>query len=253
MTNNNTGALKDIPDNRDFRIADYIKEATLPTSLDLSESMGEVRNQGSHPTCVAFATTGMKEYQEKNSIILSPQFLYERVGLPQGGAYPREAMQSLVTEGICPETCQPYNTEHPCDNSLELAKPNKIKGYARLNTIDEMKRSLFQNGAFVISFGINDSWHSTEDGVVRGDGEVTGGHQVLCCGYSDVTGLLKFRNSWSETWGDNGYGHISYGHAIYSLYDAWAAVDIPDNEEYQLIEEKSWLRRLYDWLLGWFR
>lgn len=250
MIYDNTGALKDITDSRDYPISDYIKEADLPTRYDLSDKMGEVRNQGSFPTCVAFATAGMKEYFEQNGIQLSPQFMYDRVGLPQGGAYPRKAMEVLVKEGICPESCQPYLAELPCDNSLELAKSNKIKGYARLNTIDEMKRSLYQNGAFVISFGINDSWKTTDDGIVLGDGEVTGGHQVICCGWDDILGMLKFKNSWGN-WGDNGYGYISYGHAIYSLYDAWAVVDIPDSEGYQ-VPKKSLLQRLLDWLRGLF-
>ena len=43
------------------------------------------------------------------------------------------------------------------------------------------------------------------------DGErIIGGHAVLFVGYNDARGCLEFKNSWSVSWGDNGYGYLPY-------------------------------------------
>jgi hypothetical protein len=39
---------------------------------------------------------------------------------------------------------------------------------------------------------------------------ITGGHAVCLCGYDDSERAFKFRNSWGTTYGNNGYGYISY-------------------------------------------
>lgn len=229
-----TGALKDKFDKRDYKIANYLTITETPPKFDLSNKMMLVRNQESEGTCVAFASTAVKEWEEQEQY-LSPRFLYDRIGLPDGGAYPREAMKTLVDTGVCPETCQPYMPNiktQPCINALELAKPNKIKGYARLTTIDEMKRCLVENGPFIISFVVNDSWWNPPGGLVTWKEPITGAHALACVGYDDEKKLLKFKNSWGKSWGENGYGYISYDDAIKSLYDAWSFIDISEHEEY---------------------
>jgi C1A family cysteine protease len=41
---------------------------------------------------------------------------------------------------------------------------------------------------------------------------VSGWHAVSICGYNDTTGRFTFKNSWSEWWGDDGYGTIPYNY-----------------------------------------
>ncbi len=45
-------------------------------------------------------------------------------------------------------------------------------------------------------------------------------------GFNDDKKLLKFKNSWSETWGQNGYGYISYNYFNNYSWDNWACKDI---------------------------
>ncbi len=231
-----TGAIKDQFDSRDYRIGDYLTSTEeLPKKIDWSGEMLPVRDQGNEPACVAFAAAAVKESEEHEGQ-LSPRFLYERIKQPQGGAFPRDVVKILQKEGVPPESCYPYvpNREtKPCPNWLEFAIPNRIKGYARLNTIDEMKRCLYESGSFIAAFYINDSWVNPENGIVRAGGNITGGHAVAICGYDEDKQLLKFKNSWGETWGAGGYGFISYSDAISSLMDAWSSVDIPESEEQQ--------------------
>lgn len=226
------GALRDRPDPRDYPIRNYLSKAPLPGEIDLSDRMLSLRDQGQEPACVAFAATAAKEWQE--GFRLSPRFLYDRIAQPQGGAHPRDAMKILADTGVPEEECQPYipNTPtQPCENALKRAAPNKIRTYARLITIDEIRRCLVEHGPFMAAFGINESWFNTKDGEVYETDKQTGGHAVAIVGYNNTAQLLKFKNSWGESWGDKGYGYMRYGAAINTLWDAWSVVDIPNEDE----------------------
>ncbi len=250
MTNKyGMGALKDKEDRRDFLIKDYLVKVSLPEVLDLSGNMLDVRDQGAEGTCVAFASTAVKESEEGNEGYLSPRFMYDRIAQPQGGAYPRDAMEVLLKEGVCSEECQPYTPNvktPPCADSLDRAKQNKIKAYARLLAIDDFRQCLVQYGCFMASLKVSEGWLTPDNnGVVHNTGNVLGGHAIAFCGYDDKKQLLKFKNSWGKGWGVNGYGYIGYTDAMAVLYDAWRSVDIPETEEEK---SKSLLQRLIDWL-----
>jgi hypothetical protein len=232
------GALKDPKDDRDYKIKGYLKVTTdqLPMKLDVSSIMMPVRNQGGEGACVSFAAAAFKEYQEKDfKTYLAPRFLTDRIQKDaDSGAYPRDAMDVLLKFGISPEMCQPYVPRVdalPCMRSEDLAKENKIKAYARIYTIEEMKKCLYENGAFLASFLITDNWFKPVGGLVIPEGKVVGGHAVCIVGYDDVTQLLKFRNSWGRNWGQDGYGYLPYVSVGQYLMDAWSSVDIPDVEE----------------------
>lgn len=234
-----TGARKDIGDKRDFRIEKYLKIELkeLPSVLDISHRLLKVRDQGNEPTCVAFAAAGMKESFEAEKCWLSPRFLFDRIGMQGEGAYPRDALKTLQKTGVCPELCQPYipnQNTNPCPEALKQAIPNKIKGYARLRKIEDMKRSLFENGPFLISFRIKESWFRYSGGIISFSGTYVGGHAVVACGYNDWTKVLKIRNSWGEDWGELGYGYITYKNVMRYLYDAWSIIDIPEYEEVKI-------------------
>jgi C1A family cysteine protease len=40
------------------------------------------------------------------------------------------------------------------------------------------------------------------------------GHAMLCVGYDDASQCFRLRNSWSEDWGDKGYGTIPYAYLL---------------------------------------
>ena len=253
MNKYKTGAIKDKKDDRDYLIKDYIKPTSIPTSLDLSNTMQPVRDQGDEGSCVAFAACAMKESQETNEGTLSTRFLYERIKQPGGGAYPRDSMDVLLNTGVCPEDCQKYIPNiitNPCNNSVKLARQNKIKEYVRLTSIEEFKQCLYQYGCFLISFEIYEGWLIyNPDGIVTTKGKLLGGHAVCCCGYDDTTKRLKFKNSWGTSWGKEGYGYISYNNTLFTLYDAWKSIDIPESEEEKETSE-PWYILIWKWLIS---
>jgi C1A family cysteine protease len=253
----NTGAFIDKKDTRDYQIAKFLSPLELPKHYDLTHLMGPVRDQGQFPECVAFAAAAVKESEEIGEGQMSPQFLYNFIGQPGGGAYPRDAMKALVKYGICPENLNTYTPEHVKPNTEEMmlaAKPNKIKSYARLNTLQEMKHCLFQNGTFMISVNITTDWYKTRtDGIVSNGGDPLGYHAMTFVAYNDETQLIKIKNSWGINWGANGYGYISYTLLPTILTDAWSSIDVPESDEEKyvipvVVKQKTLWIRVWDFV-----
>jgi len=246
MIKRQLGALKDPKDDRDYKIRAYltVSNEQLPVRLDVSGIMMPVRDQGNEGSCVSFAATGFKEFQEKDfKTYLAPRFLTDRIQkIYDGGSYPRDAMEVLLKEGVSPEMCQPYTAKtptDPCPRSADLAKENKIKAYARIYNIDEMKKCLYENGAFLASFTVTDNWFKPVGGLIIPEGKVVGAHAVCVVGYDDVAQVLKFRNSWGRDWGQDGYGYLPYVSVTQHLLDAWSSVDVPEAEEEKVNPEPA--------------
>ena len=115
------GWKKQRPDYRDFRYEHRIRVApeTLPASVDLSNLVSTVKDQGQLGACVAHGTTsGFEACQIKlaGSATLGCRLLVYRDGRIIGGDYPgdngcniRDGIQATVQDGVAPETDWPYN------------------------------------------------------------------------------------------------------------------------------------------------
>jgi hypothetical protein len=242
------GCLKDYQDPRDIPMALLLPVVKLPPRLDYAPEMSPVRDQGEEGTCVAFAgTVGVKEYfdgkEYKKYVPLSPRYVYANCkkldGIPESeGTYPRVAMKVLFKKGACLESSwpyKPYQTDKPKKNADTQALKYRIKAYARLKNVKEMKKSLIVNGPFLGGMLVFSDWLSEKtarDGKVpmpRKNEEELGGHAVCVCGYNDKTGLFKFKNSWGKAWGDGGYGYLKYDYVGRYCLDAWSATDLIEN------------------------
>ncbi|MFH1037781.1 MAG: C1 family peptidase [PVC group bacterium] len=236
------GCLKDPMDGRDLPMRVILPRITAPAMVDYTRRMSPVRNQGDEGTCVAFAAVvGMKEYQEQEEcrrlIELSPRYLYrlckQMDGIPdEEGTFPRVAMKALAQRGVCREECwpyRPYQTDSPCPEADEQALPFRIKTYARLAEIEEMEQSLFINGPFLAGVDVFRNWFEDHGGEIQlpANGETSlGGHAVCVMGYSREGTYFKFKNSWSDDWGDGGYGYLPYEYMDRYCLDAWSSTDL---------------------------
>ncbi|MEA1928051.1 MAG: C1 family peptidase, partial [Candidatus Auribacterota bacterium] len=233
--------------NRDVPMSLVLPRISAPTTVDYTNLMSPVRNQGEEGTCVAFASVvGIKEFQEKEEhrrlIELSPRYIYhlckEVDGIPdQEGTYTRIAMKALAEQGVCTEGCwpyQPYQSDKACPEADEQARPFRIKTYARLTEIDEMERSLSINGPFMAGIEVFSAWFEDQQGKIPlpSPGESSlGGHAVCVVGYSREGSYFKFKNSWGVDWGDRGYGYLPYEYMIRHSLDAWSATDLLANPD----------------------
>jgi C1A family cysteine protease len=238
------GCLKDKKDNRDYLMRAYLPVIKLPAKIDYTKKMSPVRDQGDEGTCVGFATTaGMKEYQEKidyeKLIELSPRFLYSECkkidGMPdEEGTSIRIAVKVLQKKGVCREKYwkyKPHQKDKPKKGAYDDAIRFRVKTYARILDLNELRMTLATKGPCVIGVYVFSSMLETKDGKIKMPGrreKTLGGHAICPVGYDDKKGFIKFKNSWSTSWGDKGYGYLPYEYIEKYMMDAWSTVDIDD-------------------------
>lgn len=222
-------------DSRDW-VAETIfrtrEEILLPDTLDLRPKLQPIRDQGNQGTCAAQTAACMKEWQEKIQVdlneYLSPQFVYNlRENQDSEGMYGRNVMQILNQNGICQESKFIYGTmTKPSDEIQEEAKNFAIQSYARVDTIEGVKKALFKNGPCYVAYPVYNYgphfWKPTTQGQ-----EMLGGHAVTLVGY-DENGFIV-RNSWSTSWADNGYSIYPF-EDFGAHWEIWSSIDADSNK-----------------------
>jgi hypothetical protein len=240
------------PDHRDFGLASFPRlSGPTATSVDLEADCGPVRDQGDEGSCTAHAGVGMREFlarkYQQQYPILSPSFLYweERDmdgSLDQGdcGSFGRTAVRVLNKYGVCrlaEDVYIPGVMMPPTMDQLTEALSWKSGAYHSLGNVSDMRSCLASGYVFCLGFTVYKSFEDKwPDGVTMPipapDEEVLGGHEVLCIGYSDDKEVFKIRNSWGESFGQNGNFFMPYSVAanpqivneawIQHLGKAWA-------------------------------
>jgi C1A family cysteine protease len=216
--------------------------------------MSSVKDQGNLGSCVGFATTAMKEFQEQieherevsegkkdhreqDHYDLSEAWVYWNCKKidpwpDKQGTSIRCAMQVLHKIGIPCEDAYPYSDKYkgkPESWAKLIAKWGLIDSYWRCRNIDDLKYALF-NGPVVMGIAcFREIFHPSNTGDVlypKNTNEIYGGHAVCAVGYDDDTKKVKFKNSWGVNWGKEGYGFVSYRYIDDWMWDAWAAKDL---------------------------
>lgn len=252
------GLIPSPEDKRDILMSSLLPEFSIPRKFQVSK-ITPVRNQEQEGSCVGFAcVVGMKESQEQKEhdrfIELSPRYVYEESkktdefhpdGMPcvQNGEFDgtsiKAAMKVLQKKGVCEERYWEYKACHlsdPMPKADENAMLYRIKAYARLDSLEAMKKSLVVNGPFVIGVPVYSNWSSQEVWTtgkipMPNNSEHRGAHALCVVGYDDDTQLFKFKNSWGKEWGDKGYGYLPYQYTSLKFFEAFSATDLIDNVE----------------------
>jgi len=255
------GCNKDIKDKRDFQIKNIIKSKKLndinlniPNVIDYSNEMTPVKNQKRLGSCVGFAITAMKEWQEQkeHNRELKEGKKYKRkekyYNFSEMWAYykskeidpwPNEegtsircAMKQLSKHGIPPEKAWPYNDRikgKPKSWSKMIAKWGLGGRYFRINNVNELINSLYKYGPIVIGILCFREIFNPKKGVVpypKNPHEIFGGHAICITSYNKKQKLFKFKNSWGINWGNKGYGYLSYRYINDFMIDAWVMLDV---------------------------
>jgi C1A family cysteine protease len=147
-------------------------------------------------------------------------------------------MKMLLKYGTPPESYWPYKphqTDKPGKGAAKAALRYKVKAYARIRTVLEMKRSLVVNGPFLAGVDVYESWFTRKcekTGLIpmpKKNDQYQGGHAICIVGYDDRKKQFKFKNSWGIVWGDAGYGYLPYDYMKQYCLDAWSATDLIEN------------------------
>jgi len=230
------GWRPDVPDHRDFHYGAVLHAAEqlpIPDQIDLRPLMPPVQDQGDIGSCTAHATVAVLEHnmivQQRPFSSRSRLFAYFNARAAEGaesgdnGATLRDMVSSLASTGICDEDLWPYDVSQvltkPVDTCYTAASPNKIRLYARLNSLDDMLVCLAAGFPFIFGFTVYEKFESDEvaqSGILSIptlDEASVGGHAVCAVGYDRTKNMLLVRNSWGPTWGQQGYFWMPFAYA----------------------------------------
>ena len=180
-------------------------------------------------SCVAFALSSFLETVYKGKTF-STGFIYgyRPLGYSQEeGMYPREAMKTLKNVGDCQYKFFEHNKEmkeikelvdKDIDKLKSLSSQYEIKGYARINSINEIKDCIIDDTPVPVSIPVYGDIELDENNIIQiTDKPISGYHMILIYGWNEYGFLIQ--NSWGKEWGNNGTAILPYE---YTIDSAWA-------------------------------
>ena len=237
-----TGLKLDLPDDRDFEKvygAPQIPSADKHPVVDLRKYVRQVYSQGqmysctANIICAAYELELNKQAEDAGLLFInfdpSRLFVYynarkyqSETGLDKGASI-RDTLKAMFDIGACQESLWPYDIQNvlqqPPIECYRTAMGNKITKYESLNHDLDQFRACLKDG-FPIAFGLRvyNSFLTNSNDVlmpVPSDEEIQntpnpGLHGVLAVGYNDKSGYITILNSWSESFGHNGYFYMPY-------------------------------------------
>ena len=230
----------------------------LPPSVDLSQDMPPPGQQGKQNSCVGWAVAyALKSYQEKleeryllvdasgradPSHVYSPAFIYNQINNGRdGGSYIIDALNLLSNQGAATWADMPYNeadfTQPPSDLAKARAQRYHIEDWRQINPqeLQELKAQLNAGYPIIIGFMVDEGFLNAKPGFIwnADAGQKIGAHAAVLVGYNDQRQAFKLINSFGASWGDGGYGWITYEHFTRVVNEAYIAkdgVNGPSNE-----------------------
>jgi CubicO group peptidase (beta-lactamase class C family) len=239
---------------------------TLPAKVDLAPEFAKFglppRAQGDRDMCSAFAMTGLAEFEVARQASgpqprLSEEFLSWAANESNGHKKEQvmfyEGVWGLNAHGICPEEAMPYAktsdlARKPSKGALADARPwsNRWRAHwiRRWNVADPLPEAELLAIKETLAAGhpvaCGMRWPKTLKGfkllVVPPADQVFDGHSIVLTGYVDEAGqpgggVFLLRNSDGPSWGDKGYGVVSYAYIQAYANDAvWLELGPPKSE-----------------------
>ena len=109
-----------------------------------------------------------------------------------------------------------------------LHKLGYLKEYRWATTIDEVLQCLTYLGPMVVGTNWYQSMFTPSSGrnIINPRGRNHGGHAYVINGIDHHNELLRIKNSWGRSWGDNGHAYIRFHH-FEKLLNEWGEACIP--------------------------
>ena len=194
---------------------------SLPSSIDWRDNnaVTPVKDQGQCGSCWSFSATGAMEgswsIATGNLLSLSEQQLVDcDSGFGTGnhgcnGGLMDNAFQYAIANGMCTESGDPYTAKDgTCDNGCEKQAFYSSCQDITANNQQELAAAVAQQPVSIAIEADTKAFQLYTSGVLTGSACGTNlDHGVLIVGYGTESGqdYWLVKNSWSDTWGDNGY------------------------------------------------
>ncbi len=224
------GWVPDHPDHRD-KVYAMAAPVALPPHVNLFPGLPPVYNQGQTSSCTGNSSCTLFDYtyneEHKKFMFPSRLFPYYNARVKEGstksdsGAMIRDVIKSFASLGVCLETTWPFKenkvTSKPTPQAYTEAVKMTAREYQRLNNrnITMLKTSLFNGDPFVFGLSLYENMQYVDAthimlNVPSKNAQFLGGHALTCFGYDDDRKGFLVRNSWGNTWGNNGNFLVSY-------------------------------------------
>jgi hypothetical protein len=200
-------------------------------NVDGQNWLTPVSDQGECGSCVAFASIAVLEGQYAISHQLSwlkPQFSQQMLfdcgkGSCNVGWLPEWATYQLKSAGTVDLACAPYTLgasgknemclENYCKNQNE--RSIKILSSSTPSTkfggSDKKVKEALLKGPLLTTLNAREDFLFYKGGIYKTkNSKKAGGHAVALVGFDDSKKAWLIKNSWGTSWGENGFGWVSY-------------------------------------------
>ncbi len=226
----------------EYRIQ-HIKSRIDWRNIDGHSYVTGVRNQGACGSCWAFGGIAALESRIKitagdpdEELDLSEQYLLSCSPGGCSGYSLYGTANFLQQQGTVTEECMPYraNDGIACGTVCSDAqyKFRRVSDWHWTYGVNNIKAAL-QNGPVYVAFEVFSDFYDYTGGVYRHVyGRSEGWHAVSIVGYDDSLEAWVVKNSWGESWGEDGYFWIAYGQCH---IDDQAIIFTPDQPVYPFL------------------
>lgn len=251
-----------VPSQGDFPRFDPARVAalatTLPSSIDLSDALPSVGDQGHQGSCVGWTLgyyyKGYQEGVERGWDLgvaehqFSAAWIYNQRSTGDcsrdGGMSYYDGFSILKGKGAATLAAVPYDPSDSCTPPSQSATDeawtyrvvdfsNVFAGRGRAN-LDTLKKLLAAAEPFAIAAPVYASFYrvTRQNPIVdrHAEGETFyGGHAMLVVGYDDRMEAFRVVNSWGAGWGLDGFCYLSYDFVQHDAWEAWVMEDIVES------------------------
>jgi len=204
-----------------------LKHGHKSNDVDHSEWFGEVRDQGSCGSCWAFSAVGSVEGNaalkagEKLQDFLSPQQMMDCDKEDSGcdGGMFEPSFDYIISNGLTWEDNYPYRARESSCNydgnpAVEVSSVNYCSNYSgnsNAKCSPSKVQQLLEKGPLSVGIdGGTNEFQSYDGGIFTADCSQDN-HAVVAVGYGSADGYDYYlvRNSWGDSWGENGYIRVA--------------------------------------------
>lgn len=209
----------------------------LPDRFDWRSIEGQynfvtpVKYQGRCGSCVAFGCIAgiesgirVREQDPNLEVDLSEQHAFNCTFFSgcNMGSNASSLLSTVKSQGVVDEDCFPYMSggtgfDYGCNDACAGAASRafKIAGYSSIwGGVDAIKQAMLQFGPLPATFYVYEDFKYYVSGVYEHVfGPMLGGHQILLIGWENDNECWIVKNSWSESFGEDGFFRIKWNSA----------------------------------------